>query len=64
MCLPIYNKLLPAGATFEVARYAMTQAAQTLFSRCGTEMVAVNRAWDAVGAPGLWQPCVRPPSRF
>ena len=58
------NKLLPAGATFEVARYAMTQAAQTLFGRCGTEMVAVNRAWDSVGAPGLWQPCVRPPSRF
>ena len=23
-----------------------------------------SKAWDAVGVPGVWQPCVRPPSHF
>jgi len=58
------SKLLPTGATFEVARYAMAQAAQTLYGRCGAEMVATHRAWDAVGVPGSWQLCVRPRGHF
>ncbi len=58
------NKLLTAGATFEQARYAMAQAAQTLYGRCTKEVYTVQKAWDAVGVPGVWQPCVRPPKGF
>lgn len=58
------SKLLTAGATFEQARYAMAQAAQTLYGRCTKEVYSVQKAWDAVGVPGVWQPCVRPPSHF
>ncbi len=58
------NKLLTASATFEQARYAMAQAAQTLYGRCAKEVYTVQKAWDAVGVPGVWQPCVRPPRGF
>ncbi|HNN53783.1 MAG TPA: M4 family metallopeptidase [Pseudomonadota bacterium] len=58
------SKLLTASSTFEQARYAMAQAAQTLYGRCTKEVSAVQKAWDAVGVPGVWQPCVRPPSHF
>lgn len=58
------NKLLTASATFETARYAMAQAAQTLFGRCTREVTTTQQAWDAVAVPGIWQPCVRPPSSF
>ncbi len=58
------NKLLTASATFETARYATAQAARTLYGRCAPEVIATGRAWDAIGVPGLIQPCVRPPSHF
>jgi Zn-dependent metalloprotease len=54
------TKLLTAKATFETARYASAQAAETLYGRCSTEWINVHRAWDAVGAPGYWLPCSRP----
>ncbi|HNN53062.1 MAG TPA: M4 family metallopeptidase, partial [Pseudomonadota bacterium] len=56
--------MLPAGATFETARYITAQSAQTLYGRCSAEVTAVHRAWDAVGVPGLWQLCVRPNPRL
>ena len=58
------SKLLTASATFETARYATAQAARTLYGRCAPEVIATGRAWDAIGVPGLIQPCVRPPSHF
>lgn len=58
------NKLLPSNATFETARYATGQAAQTLYGRCTQEFIMAHRAWDVVGVPGVWQPCVRPPIEF
>lgn len=56
--------MLPAGATFELARYITAKSAQTLYGRCSAEVTAVHRAWDAVGVPGVWQPCVRPRPKF
>ena len=41
----------------------MAQAAQTLYGRCTKGVSAVQKAWDAVGVPGVCSP-VRPPSHF
>jgi Zn-dependent metalloprotease len=50
--------LLTESATFEAARNATAQAAQTLFGACSPEWQSTHRAWDAVGVPGAWSPCM------
>jgi vibriolysin len=49
---------------FQGARYGTARAAEILYGRCGEEWANVHRAWDAVGVPGAWSPCVKPPSSF
>jgi hypothetical protein len=49
--------LLDAHATFQGARVATAQAAQSLFGSCSPEWHNTHRAWDAVGVPGAWTPC-------
>ena len=50
--------LLDAHATFQSARVATAQAAQSLYGACSAEWQNTHRAWDAVGVPGAWTPCV------
>ena len=49
--------LLDAHATFQSARVATAQAAQSLYGTCSPEWQNTHRAWDAVGVPGSWTPC-------
>ncbi|MBL9006632.1 MAG: M4 family metallopeptidase [Myxococcales bacterium] len=49
--------LLDAHATFQSARMATAQAAQSLYGTCSAEWQNTHRAWDAVGVPGAWTPC-------
>ena len=51
------TSILTANATFQDARNATAQAAQSLFGTCSTEWTNTQRAWDAVGVPGSWTPC-------
>jgi len=51
------TSLLTANATFQDARNATAQAAQSLFGVCSAEWTSTHRAWDAVGVPGSWTPC-------
>ena len=56
--------LYTSTTDFEGARYATAKAAENLYGRCGQEWANVHRAWDAVGVPGVWSPCVQAPSGF
>jgi bacillolysin len=58
--LSLYTSL----TDFQGARYATARAAENLYGRCGSEWANVHRAWDAVGVPGDWSPCVTPPGGF
>lgn len=51
------TSILTANATFQDARNATAQAAQSLFGTCSAEWENTQRAWDAVGVPGSWTPC-------
>ncbi|TXH26319.1 MAG: M4 family peptidase [Elusimicrobia bacterium] len=51
------TSLLDAHATFQSARVATAQAAQSLYGACSAEWHNTQRAWDAVGVPGAWTPC-------
>lgn len=51
------TSLLTANATFQDARNATAQAAQSLFGVCSAEWTSTQKAWDAVGVPGAWTPC-------
>lgn len=55
------TSLLTEAATFEAARTATAQAAQDLYGACSREWESTHRAWDAVGVPGAWSPCMGPP---
>jgi Zn-dependent metalloprotease len=50
--------LLDSHATFQSARVATAQAAQSLYGACSPEWQNTHRAWDAVGVPGAWTPCL------
>ena len=50
--------LLDANASFQSARVATAQAAQSLYGACSPEWQNTHRAWDAVGVPGAWTPCI------
>jgi Zn-dependent metalloprotease len=54
------TKLFTSTTTFQLARYAMAQAAENLYGRCSAERNAVHLAWDALGVPGAWSRCVKP----
>ena len=44
-----FTQMLPAGATFSVARAATIQAARDLYGAGGNVEQAVTQAWTAVG---------------
>lgn len=58
------SQLLIASSTFQQARFATAQAAETLYGRCSREWQAVHMAWDTVAAPGTWTLCLTPPGGF
>jgi Zn-dependent metalloprotease len=53
--------LLTSSATFKTARYATAHVAHLVFGRCSAEWLSSHMAWDAVGVPGGWNLCPRPP---
>lgn len=58
------TRLYTATSEFKDARYATARIAENLYGRCSVEWQNVHRAWDAVGVPGVWTLCIKPPSGF
>ena len=50
--------LFTASTDFAGARSATAQAAIDLYGSCSAEWRSVHTAWDAVGVPGTWTPCM------
>jgi len=55
------TSILSPNASFQAARNATAQAAQSLFGNCSAEWESTHKAWDAVGVPGSWTPCSTTP---
>ena len=55
------TSILTSTADFLAARNATAQAAQSLYGACSAEWTNTQKAWDAVGVPGSWNPCTTTP---